>query len=183
MELDQLRASQARWAGFKMFYYHGVGDADRLWGRLAGEEQMPVVHLRRRNGLRTAASRKLAMASKDWVRGASNSAEPPEDKRVTFTANELRADFEKTRDYETRFTQMFAAHPNLDIEYSDLSADPFGTCRTITDLLGLPPLPDVAEVRTQKQNPEPLPLLIENYQELSREFAGTPWAAFFDESA
>jgi hypothetical protein len=50
----------------------------------------------------------------------------------------------------------------------------------VTDLLELTAVSDV-EVRTHKQNPEPLAELVVNYAELKRRFVGTEWSTFVEE--
>jgi LPS sulfotransferase NodH len=164
-----------------MFYYHASKDDGALWRRLAEDRRIPVVHLRRWNILRTATSRKLAVLSDRWV--STQESGQTEKKQVRFEPQELRADFRSTRQYEKEFAQRFAGHPMTEIEYEDFAADPLGMCVEITKMLGLPPLSPEAEVKTKKQNPEPLDQLIENYSELAEHFANTRWACFFGESA
>lgn len=177
-KLAELEQGTTRWCGFKMFYYHASKDGGALWRRLQDDEGLPVVHLQRRNILRTATSRKLATLSDEWVSTKDGSG--GEKQRVRFEPRELRADFQTTRSQEKDFAARFAGHPVTTVEYEDFAADPFGTCARITAMLGIQDLPAEAEVRTKKQNPEPLEELIENYDELAAHFADTRWASFFE---
>jgi LPS sulfotransferase NodH len=179
LTLGEMSRRPVAWTGFKMFYYHGVGDDGALWDRLVATEEMPVLHLRRRNILRTATSRKLAMSSDQWI--SVKEAPRGGERRVSFTPEELSRDFEQTRRYESQFAERFSTHPTVDAEYEELAADPFAVCAEVAEMLGLPPLPADSEVKTRKQNPEPLPELIENYEELAEHFAATRWAEFFSE--
>lgn len=170
--LSRLRADEMPWRGFKMFYYHG---SEKLWTHLAGDAAIPVVHLKRWNVLRTAVSRKLAVESDRWV---SMGDDPePEKKRVTFTPQELESDFIITRIREAAFDERFRDHSVFPVEFEDLAADPEDVYRRVLRLLGLPIEP--VEVRTRRQNPEPLRQHVDNFDELAEHFAGSPWAKFF----
>lgn len=164
--------------GFKLFYYHPLDGGDALWRDLAAMRDLHVIHLRRRNILRTLVSREIAAAQKVW-RQTQPGATASGDKTVAFAAGELVRRFLETRAMERRGEEAFRGHPILPVDYEDLVADPAGTFRAVTAFLGVPARAPRAGL--VKQNTEPLQQLVKNYDELKRAFAGTEWEAFFSE--
>lgn len=172
---------RVRAVGFKCFYYHPLDARDApVWPVLDAVAGLHVVHLVRRNALRTITSRRLADLTGTWIeRGApSNGPGAGTKPRVTFTVDELRAAFEQSEAWAQACRARFAGHPLLEIAYEDLVDDP-GVLDQVVAFLGLRP----QRLRTslQRQNPEPLRALIEDYDGLRRAFEGTRWAAHFDE--
>jgi len=177
------RPRRIRAVGFKIFYYHPL-DAPRVgvWDVLQAMRELHVIHLRRRNLLRTLVSRKIAGARDIWCSLDEDRAGGVEaGKQVTMTADELRAGFRQTREWEDECLRMFRVQPLLEVVYEDFVADPQVQFRRITDFLGLPYRPPQTSLR--RQNPEPLRRLVINFEELAREFSGTEWAAFFSDEA
>jgi LPS sulfotransferase NodH len=165
--------------GFKIFYYHPLdAKADALWERLAGQNDIHVIHLTRRNILRTLVSRKIATIGDSWT-GTRFDTAGPAGKRVTLTIEELNEGFRQTREWEQAAEARFREHPLLHVTYEELVQDPRATSARLTDFLGV----SFNEPRTglRQQNPEGLRKLLSNYEELKKSFAGTPWQAFFDE--
>jgi LPS sulfotransferase NodH len=166
--------------GFKIFYYHPQDDDSGLvWDRLDAMEDLRVIHLKRRNILRTLLSRKIAGATKVW--GITKDAERGaiDERRVQFTEGELREGFEQTRDWEREFAQRFESKPSITLYYEDLLADRRKEFKRLTGLLGV----KASEPKTLlvRQNPEKLHDLILNYDELKAAFAETEWTAFFED--
>lgn len=172
-----------RAVGFKIFYYHPLDDPHAgIWEILPAMRELHVIHLRRRNLLRTLVSRKIAGVRDIW----SSLEEGQSDhtigaKEVTMTVDELRAGFRQTREWEKEYLRMFRVQPLLEVIYEDFVADPEVQFRRITDFLGVRYRPPQTSLR--RQNPEPLRRLLSNFDELARAFAGTEWAAFFDDEA
>jgi LPS sulfotransferase NodH len=168
--------------GFKVFYYHPNGESGtRVWDHLEAMDGLHVIHLTRRNILRTLISQKIATRQGVWKTDRPLSTTTVENKQVSFTVEELTKGFERTREWEREGEHRFRAHPLLPVTYEDLRADPGGTFRRVTDFLGVPP----AEPHTDlvRQNPESVRELVANYDELAEAFRGTEWASFFDDEA
>jgi LPS sulfotransferase NodH len=56
--------------GFKIFYYHPLDEKDKsneLWNALINMNNLQVIHLKRRNLLRTLVSRKIAILQDVWA--------------------------------------------------------------------------------------------------------------------
>jgi LPS sulfotransferase NodH len=170
-----------RAVGFKCFYYHPLDDPGApVWTHLAAIDQLHVLHLRRRNTLRTLTSRRLADLTGEWIEHRPQSSERPAAKpKVRFSADELRAELEQDEAWARACQERFSDHPMLDVVYEDLVSTP-ATRESILTFLGVSP----RSLRTtlQRQNPEPLAELIEGFDDLRREFDHTRWASLFDET-
>ena len=172
---------EVRAVGFKLFYYHPLDDrSGDVWKRLRALDDLHVVHLKRRNILRTLLSRKIAGRTGEWhQRDAAGRRSDVDGKRVTFTAEELTAGFEQTRGWETKYAAMFEDRPVLELWYEELIEDPAREFARMTGFLGVEPLSP--STRLERQNPEPLRTLIRNYDELKESFRGSHWETFFPE--
>lgn len=168
-------------AGFKIFYYHphpSSYDAEVVWSDLRSMKDLKVIHLKRRNILRTVLSRKIAGNQNVWkTKKVKNIAH--EQKSVNFSKQELEKLFNETRGWETKYAKVFEDHEIIDVYYEDLIADPEREIKRICKLLGVPAIPPRTELK--KQNPEKASQLIRNYKKLKAEFKDTEWKSFFDE--
>ena len=166
--------------GFKIFYYHPQdGDPDSLFADLTGQTDLRVIHLKRRNILRTLISRKIAAAQDVWAVTTSTPTEIARRKAVRLSVEELEDGFRQTRAWEERGDAAFSGHRTVSIYYEDLVASPKASFETILGFLDLPYRP--LETNHRRQNPEHLEDLVTNYGELKAAFAGTPWQDFFED--
>ena len=166
--------------GFKIFYYHPLDAAGSgLWSDLASLKDLMVIHLRRRNILRTLVSRKIAGQQDVWVLKSNETDKASGRKSVTFTREELAAGFRETRDWEDSAESRFPDQKFLSVDYEGLVKEPESEFERITGFLGLPLFPPKTFLR--RQNPESLKDLIENYDELKADFSETEWSVFFED--
>jgi LPS sulfotransferase NodH len=166
--------------GFKIFYYHPLDDeTSGIWEDLTKMEGLHVIHLKRKNILRTLISRKIAGIQDLWLTSSANARTSSEDRTVTFTAEELEEGFNQTREWERRGDKMFERHPLISIYYEDLVSDPEAVFRNVTEFLGIRYVPPKTALR--KQNPEHARNLVSNYDELRLAFAKSEWQEFFNE--
>jgi len=166
--------------GFKIFYYHPQDDNScDIWNELANMVGLYVIHLKRRNILRTLISRKIAGMQDVWETTKTNTSNRVNEKVVKFTVGELENCFEQTRRWENDVDRMFSDHQVLNIYYEDLIKSPEIELKKIADLLDL----RYKKLRTnlKKQNPEETSKLISNYEELKAAFEGTEWGSFFED--
>jgi LPS sulfotransferase NodH len=166
-----------RAVGFKLFYYHArEGPQAGVWPWLLQRRDIRVIHLKRTNLLQTHVSRKRAALTGKWV---NTSGEP--DKAVTLRLDydEVLADFEQTRAWESECDRAFASHSLLQIEYEQLASDFRAEARRLERFLGVEP--HVVHPSTFQQSTQRLAATVANYHELKARFAGTPWIAFFTE--
>ncbi|MDQ1456582.1 MAG: hypothetical protein QOH28_2202 [Actinomycetota bacterium] len=179
--LDQVfrrRPRRIEAVGFKIFYYHPLDDHhSQVWDRLCGMDDLYVLHLKRRNVLRTLTSRKLAGSTDVWLdrgRGGSASKKPT----VQFSAQGLEAAFEQNEAWEAACDERFRNHEMMKIYYEDL-VNSRDVLEHTAHFLGV--RPHAMSTALRQQNPEQLAALISNFDELRLHFQGSRWATFFDE--
>lgn len=171
--------SKASVLAFKVFYYHVDTSNDLpVWESLISRSDVRVVHLKRRNILRTHVSRARAAATNQWA--AQAGAAPVAAPRLWLDYEDCLADFKRTRNYERRFDEMLACHgtPTLQLEYESVVADFSPTMKRLQRFAGVADLnlPPALE----KQAQLPLTDEIANYEDLKTAFVGTEWESFFE---
>ena len=169
-------------AGFKIFYYHPLDDhTSAIWDILASMADLHVIHLKRRNILRTLVSRTLAGVENKWVDRAGKGSQEGRERStaVSLSAEELREGFTETREWEQSPEYRFGNHPRITVDYEDMVNDPEQVFREVTEFLGVPFRRPKTELR--KQNTRSLRETVANYDELKAKFAGTEWQPFFED--
>ncbi|MCC6190122.1 MAG: sulfotransferase [Anaerolineales bacterium] len=163
--------------GFKLFYYHARAQPwQAIWECLHDLAELRVIHLRRRNILRTHLSRARAERSDRWV-NLSGEAEDKEPLELNYEA--CLKDFIQTRQWEQAADEHFAAHAKLVVCYEDLAEDYQREMARLAPFLGL--LDEPLAPQTRKQAQQPLRAAIANYAALKQQFAGSEWEVFFEE--
>ncbi len=163
--------------GFKLFYYHATDTPfNQLWDYLKEHHEIHILHIKRRNILRTHLSREKAEKTGRWV---NTSGEKEEFGPVELDFNECREVFERTRRWENDADQFFKDHPRTEIIYEELAHNYQSEISRIQRFLGLPEV--AVQPQTHKQSQKPLSEAIKNFSELKQQFANTPWAEFFNE--
>jgi LPS sulfotransferase NodH len=188
--LKEIYSNQPFWkkaVGFKIFYYHPLRDNSNniwnddsgVWNELIKMENLYVIHLKRRNILRTLVSRKIAGFTNSWSKKDNKTSSRDDTKTIKFTVEELEKGFRETRYWEDQGDRKFGHHLILDIYYEDLVKNPQSEYKKITELLNL----RYKKPKTifKKQNPEKLSKLIVNYKELKAVFEKSEWKSFFDD--
>ncbi len=166
--------------GFKIFYYHAREEHTKVvWDYLKSTEGLKVIHLKRENMLRTFLSKKIAAKTKKWEQVGRINAVKAEKKAVLLTKEECLEEFEKTKGWELEGSQFFADHEIHEVSYEELVKNRDMVLNEIQRFLGV----DKFELSAYltKQNPEPLSVLIEDYDKLKGEFEGSEWEHLFDE--
>jgi len=163
--------------GFKIFYYHAqTANWQPIWNYLFAQKSLKVIHIKRRNILRTHLSRKLAAMDSNWV----NTNGGQEDHRsVTLDYEECLNDFIQTREWEQNYDHLFEDHPITEVIYEDLAKDYSGEMGRLEGFLGVQA--ERVKPQTFKQSNQPLSQAISNFTELKAHFLGTPWESFFED--
>ncbi len=162
--------------GFKIFYYHArEGSWEPVWPYLLAQTELRVIHIKRRNVLKTHLSRKRAEITDSWV---NTTGAPEKPVSVTLDYAECLADFIRTRAWEEEADTQFAQHSVLQLAYEDLARDYEGEMRRVQAFLGVDY--EVVRPSIHKQSRQTLAEAITNYDELKQQFAGTLWAEFFE---
>jgi len=165
--------------GFKIFYYHAQKEGlNAIWPHLQARTEIRVLHIKRRNILRTHLSRERAALTDRW---ANVNGVREKEQSIVLDYERCLQDFIQTRQWETEYDQVFSSHPKIDVVYEDLVANFGPEVEQIRDFLGLEREP--LKTDTHKQSLEPLAKAIANYSELKERFDGTPWEEFFREPA
>ena len=162
-----------RAVGFKIFYYHAPNSG--VWEYLQTDTRIHVIHLKRRNILKTHLSRKKAAATDRWVTTSKQ-----HERQTTFTLDyeECLRDFVRTRRWEEEFDEFFRSHPLLEIFYEDLAANRAAEMRRVEQFLNVEF--EAVKPTTYRQSQESIAVTIENYFELKEKFKGTQWESFFE---
>ena len=169
--------------GCKIFYYHPRDDesGDAL-DDLASMDNLYILHLMRKNILRTLVSKKIGRMRGRWAEKThwwGSLLEKKEEVACHFTVDELIEGFKQTKTWEKEGNERFRNHPILSVYYEELMSQPEQTFREVTDFLGVGYRRP--QTNLKKQNTMPLTQAIVNYEELKSAFSGTEWQPFFDE--
>jgi hypothetical protein len=192
--------------GFKLGYVH----CEPPWGfpvvldYLVQDKQIRIIHVQRRNMLKSLASEKLAGITGEYlrIRAFPRLSSIPRDlihparafqrarviveqnlrqarmpTRVALSVEECRAYFEGTRAAIARHDELFREHDKLSLFYEEILSSRDAVFAKAQSFLGVEPRTLTVDLR--KQNPDDLRALIENYDELREAFAGTEYSEFF----
>ena len=136
---------------------------------------LKIIHLRRRNVIRTLVSRKIAEQTGSYKANATDSDGT---NRVRFTYDELKLGIEDTLQMESVGIEKFHDKECMEITYEELVSSSEVKNR-IQDFLGV----SMHSLTTslKKQNRGALSDLILDYTELKERFVGSDWEYLFDE--
>ena len=145
-----------------------------MWDYLLEQPELRVLHLRRRNALKTLLSEKQAGETEEWIKYSNG-----QDKPVHIAPDEAAAFFARLAAWEAEVETLFAAQPRCEIVYEQLTRDLPGELARIQHFLGVPHEP--VSPGTEKRPRRTLAAQIDNYAELKEQFRATPWADYFTE--
>ncbi|MEL7038539.1 MAG: Stf0 family sulfotransferase [Cyanobacteria bacterium J06592_8] len=151
-----------------------------VWTYLKDNTDIAIVHLKRKNLLRSKVSGKTAQKTGNWGIGATGGiGNPSEAVKFKLDFNECLQDFEAHRRMEDETDEFFANHRVLSVTYEDLVGNPTQTTNEIQRFLSL----DIQSLatKTKKQASKPLSDIIQNYQELQEAFSNTSWVQLFED--
>lgn len=164
--------------GFKVFYHHAPRDTawgKAVWDYLLGQPDLKILHLKRRNLLKTFLSRKQAGITGEYIKYTTNGA----DAALTLDPDEALAFFEKMREGEAEYDALLAGRPLIEVIYENLTREYDAEMRRIQAFLGVEP--EDVNPGTDKRPSRSLSSQIENYAEMKERFQGSPWKSFFTE--
>lgn len=163
--------------GFKMFYHHAeTGPQKEIWPHLSGRKDIKIIHITRKNILKTHLSLVRALETGQWYASKKNALKDPGP--VHLDCQSCREAFIKTEKEEMEFDRFFSGHPKIRVTYEDLTKDRHGEMVKIFNFLGVA-YEDTAP-SIVKQSGRPLDEMIENYHVLKKEFKNTRWKYFFE---
>ncbi len=174
--------SYVKAVGFKIFYYHAEqGNFKDIWPYLAEDEEIFVIHNKRRNILQSHLSNKRAQQTGKWSdKGHQNSEnlEQPTVPLIYLDYDELTRWFEMTKKWEEGVDSTFSSHDKIDVYYEDLASNYTAEIDRIQKFLGLELVK--IEPTTKKQAKRRISEEISNYSELKEKFRDTEWIEFFE---
>ena len=168
----QYESQSTRIVGFKVFYNHLTDDE---WEKLVARKDLKVIHLTRRNRLRTVISLEIAFKTGQWTK-AGNSGGPKE-KRVTLDPLRLLRRLEQIEEGETATRARFRDREMLEIVYEEMVRSPHEILASVGTYLGVDGI-DPGKIRLKRQNPESLAQLIINYNEIVAVLENTRFAEY-----
>jgi LPS sulfotransferase NodH len=163
--------------GFKLFYDHAQSTEWKpIWPFLRNQDDLRIIHLKRKNILRRVLSLQRAMSTGRWV---SRSQTALDNLPITLDYNRCLNVFKETRDSEQRFDKYFENNSRIDVFYEDLSRDYTLEMKRVQEFLGVPC--QFVKPSVYRQSSESLSSAILNYHETKERFQNTPWEEFFEE--
>lgn len=158
--LYQYESRSTRMVGFKVFYNHLTDDE---WEKLAACKELKVIHLTRRNRLRTVISLEIAFKTGQWTKVGNSGG--PKEKRVTLDPMKLLKRLEQIEEGEAATRVRFRDKQVLEIVYEELVQSPSKVFASVGAYLGVEDI-DPGKIRLKRQNPEGIEQLIVNYDEV-----------------
>lgn len=164
--------------GFKFFYWHCQEDHWRcVWDYLKGKKEVKIVHIKRKNKLKTLVSLKLAQKSKQWIQ--KYPGEKKNNVTISLEFDKCLKIFNDWTEKEKFYDHYFADHPMREIIYESLCENYEKEMEDIQSFLGLKPFRLMP--LTMKQGGRRLNNVISNYSELKEQFKHTEWKSFFED--
>ena len=170
----QNESKSTRLVGFKVFYNHL---ADQEWEKLAALQDLKVIHLTRRNRLRTVISLEIAFKTGRWTRSGKSGASQA--KRVTLDPLKLVQQIERIEAGEAATRLRFCDRTILEVVYEELIRSPHEVFSSVGAYLGVAGI-DPGKIRLKRQNPESLGELIVNYNEVEAVLKTTRFADYLE---
>ncbi len=148
--------------GFKLFYYHlTLGE----WERILALKDFKIIHLKRKNKLRTIVSLLVAFKTDQWTITSNSSQIKSSAKIIHIDVDTLISKIEEIENYENKTELDFKGREILNVYYEDLVNERTSTFQEICNFLNLD-FSFPIKIKLKKQNIETLEELIINYDEV-----------------
>ena len=164
----QLRSIKV--VGFKLFYYHLSEDE---WEKFLRNDDIKIIHITRKNPLRTIVSLDIAFMTGRWHTSLLHSK--AKNKKIVIDVNTLLNRLEQIQVYEETTRTRFKDKAILEVIYEELVKDPVNELKRIGAFLNITDI-NPNKIILKKQNPEKLNELIINYHEVAQLLADTKYA-------
>jgi len=174
-KLYEKKEQHIKQVGVKIFYYHLSGDE---WKKFLEHDEIKIIHLIRRNRLRTIISLEIALKTDQWV-ATPSSRNDSKEKSIWIDPEKLTTQLVMIGENESRARERFGGWQFLEVAYEDITKNPNEEFLKIGNFLQLSNInPDA--IRHEKQNPEGLRELITNYDEVEKALIGTPHEIYLE---
>lgn len=168
--LPESRATKL--VGFKVFYNHLTPEE---WQKFLAYRDLKVIHLVRRNRLKTVISLEIAFKTGRWTKSRNVGA--PVDKRLHLDPAGVLARLEEIEEGEKATRARFADRDMMEVFYEDLVRSPREAFAAVGAFLDVQDL-DPEQIRLKKQNPEPIRRLITNFEEVEAALRNTKFEEY-----
>lgn len=165
-----------RAVGCKIFYNHLT---NQEWSEFARMKEFKIIHLMRRNRLRTLVSLAIAFKTDVWLKTYSWKRIPLDRKRIYLAPESLIGQINQIEIWELQTRERFSDRDRLDIYYEDLVENFDAIVSEAITFVGAKRW-DPNRIAYRKQNPEALDQLIGNFDEVSRALKNTPWEKYLE---
>lgn len=166
----QYESKSTETVGFKVFYNHLTEDE---WQKLLACKALKVIHLTRRNRLRTVISLEIAFKTGQWTK--STNIGGPKEKRIALDPSKLIKRLEQIEEGEAATRARFRDRQILEVVYEEMVQSPREIFTSVIDYLGVDCI-DLGKIRLKRQNPESSRQLIINYDEIEALLKNTRFA-------
>jgi LPS sulfotransferase NodH len=158
--------------GFKVFYTHLT---EEEWKRLQDWKDLRVIHITRKNRLRTVTSLEIAFKTGQWTQSRASGG--PREKRIRLAPAKVIRRLERIEAGEAATRARFRDRPMLEVVYEELVQWPYQIFAAAGAFLGVDGI-DPRKIRLKRQNPESLKNLIINYDEIETVLKNTRFAEY-----
>lgn len=159
----QPESKSTKMVGFKVFYNH-LTEAE--WQKFLTRKDLKIIHLLRRNRLRTVISLEIAFKTGQWTQSGKGNPGEIKLKRLILNPSKLIKRLEQIESGEAAARSRFRDRRVLEVVYEELVQSPKPVFESVGTYLGVDGI-DPSRIRLKRQNPEALQQLIINYEEVA----------------
>jgi len=170
----QPESKSTQMVGFKVFYNHLT---EEEWKKLLARKDLKVIHLTRRNRLRTVISLEIALKTGEWTKSVHSNGS--KEKYIHLDPLKLTKRLEQIEEGEAATRARLRDRQILEVVYEDMVRSPGETFTSVSTYLGVAGI-DPGKIRLKRQNPESLRQLIVNYDEIEAVLRNTRFAEYLN---
>ena len=172
----QPESKSTKMVGFKVFYNHLTEDE---WQKFLACQDLKIIHLTRRNRLRTVISLEIAFKTGQWTRSRKGSSGQFREKQLILDPSKTIKRMEQIEEGEAKTRARFRDRKILEVVYEELVQFPHSIFESVGQYLGTDGI-DPGKIRLKRQNPETLQQLIINFDEIEAVLRNTRFAEYLN---
>jgi LPS sulfotransferase NodH len=172
----QPESKSTKMVGFKVFYNHLTQDE---WQKFLTCKDLKIIHLIRRNRLRTVISLEIAFKTGQWTQSGKSNSSEIKVKRLMLDPSKLIKRLEQIEEGEATARSRFRDRQVLEVVYEELVRSPKSVFESVGTYLGVEGI-DPSRIRLRRQNPETLQQLIVNYEEVEAALRNTRFEEYLN---
>lgn len=170
----QPESKSTKIVGFKVFYNHLTEDE---WKRFLACSDLKIIHLTRRNRLRTIISLEIAFKTGQWTQSSQAHSGEFKEKRLLLDSSKLLKRLEQIEEGEAKTRSRFRDRDILEVVYEELIQSPKTVFESVSTYLRVDGI-DYSKIKLRRQNPETLQQLLINYDEIKATLRNTRFAEY-----